>query len=217
MDKRLFFASMVSVVTALGLGPTACSGSDAAILGDAPDGAGTPDGTSTGADTGNGGADTGNGGTDTGAGSDSAPADGGRPKKDAAGSDAAGNDAGTDAGPTDSAPPPYDGGPLNSCNAGNYVDKSNGGQVQRTITFPAGIPGNFTYSIPCMRVKVGQTVQFDGNFANHPLEPLGGNVPTPFTLTNTGLTQQFTFNTAGNYGFHCQNHATMLGAIEVTN
>jgi plastocyanin len=216
MDKRLLFASMLCVTAGFGVAPVACSGSNAAILGDAPDATETPDAAGTATDTGTGN-DTGNGGSDTGTGTDGAPTDGGRPKKDAGATDGGVSESGTDAGPVDAAPPPYDGGPLNSCNAGNYVDRSNGGQVQRTITFPSGIPGSFTYSIPCMRVKAGQTVQFDGNFANHPLEAFGGNVPTPFTLTNTGLTQQFTFNNGGNYGFHSQNDATMIGAIQVTN
>jgi plastocyanin len=215
MDKRLLFASMVSVVTTLGVGPLACSGTDATI-GDAPDTGTTTDGAGA-TDTGNG-TDTSNGGMDTGTGNDGgATTDAGRPKKDAAGNDAAGNDASPDAGPVDAGPPPYDGGPLNSCNAGSYQDRTNGGQVQRTITFPVGGTGSFAYSIPCMHIKAGQTVQFDGNFANHPLDAFGGNVPTPFTLTSTGVTQQFTFPNAGTYGFHCQVHPSMIGAIEVTN
>ena len=120
-------------------------------------------------------------------------------------------DAGLDA------PPPYDGGPLNGCTPGQYTDRTNGNQVQRTITFPVGVIGNFQYSVPCMQIKVGQTVQFDGNFVSHPMEPLGGDVPTPITATNTGVTKQFTFNAAGTYGYHCMVHATMIGAIEVIN
>ncbi len=210
MDKRLLFASMVSVVTALGAGPLACSGSDATIGADAPDATGTEDGTSP--DTGAG-SDAG-GSTDTGTGTD-AGVDAGRRRDGGndAGTDAAGNDGGLPDAAADAA---YDGGPLNGC-SGNYADRTNGGQIQRTITFPIGAPGGFTYSVPCMRIKAGQTVQIDGNYGNHPLAPLGGTVPTPFTLTNTGLSQPFTFPTAGTYGFHCQNHATMLGAIEVVN
>ncbi len=216
MGKPLVFASMVTILSALAALPVACGGSDTTIGGDAPDATGGTDGPVNGND-GASGTDTGSG-NDGATGGDSAVPDGGR-RRDA-GNDSGGNDAaGNDGGPTDAAvdAPLYDGGPLNGCTPGNYTDRTNGGQVQRTITFPVGVPGNFTYSVPCMRIKAGQTVQFDGNFANHPLTPGGGTVPTPMTLTNSGLTQQFTFPTGGTYGYHCGVHATMVGSIEVVN
>ena len=218
MRKRLVFASIVASLTALALAQMACSGTDATIGADPADANGT-DGTTSGGDGAVG--TDGSTGNDGAVGVDASPP----PRRDAGPRDAATKDAAGDAGQdgaitdaaVDAAPPPYDGGPLNSCTPGNYTDRSNGGQVQRTITFPSGPPGNFTYSVPCMHVKTTQTVQFDGNFSFHPLAPFGGDVPTPFTVVSTGLTTQVTFNTPGTYGFHCQTHATMIGSIEVAN
>ena len=173
MMKRAVFASILLV---LSFAPFACGGTDATIGPDAPDSA-TDDGTT--------GPDTTTSGPDTSAPDTSVTVDANRKDvitpKDTGTVDArpipdGAVDAGLDA------PPPYDGGPLNGCTPGQYTDRTNGNQVQRTITFPVGVIGNFQYSLPCMQIKVGQTVQFDGNFAGHPMEPLGGDVPTPITL-----------------------------------
>jgi hypothetical protein len=216
MRKRLAFASIVASVTALALAQAACSGTDATIGADPADANGGTDGTTSGNDSAVS-TDSATGTNDGSVGVDASPP----PRRDAGPRDAAVVDAAQDGGLTDAsvdaAPPPYDGGPLNGCTPGNYTDRSNGGQVQRTITFPVGAPGSFTYSVPCMHIKATQTVQLDGNFTFHPLAPLGGDVPTPFTVVNTGLTTQVTFNTPGTYGFHCQTHATMIGSIEVVN
>ena len=63
----------------------------------------------------------------------------------------------------------------------------------------------------CMKVKVGQTVAYEGTFSTHPLGPAGGDAPSPFaSVPDTG---KVTFDRAGTFGFVCGVHPSMTGAI----
>jgi plastocyanin len=82
-----------------------------------------------------------------------------------------------------------------------------------TITFPmAAAP--MQYSPACVKVHMGSTVTWNGSFTNHPLTPDGTGNPIPSTSAGT-TPVTVTFPTAGSYGFHCQFHASMLGAVFV--
>ena len=85
----------------------------------------------------------------------------------------------------------------------------------RAISFPTGLsPAQYTPN--CIKIKVGQTVTWNGAFANHPLMPFNGDSNNPVTLTSTGTTKGFAFPAAGTYGFGCQFHSfSMFGAIQV--
>lgn len=109
------------------------------------------------------------------------------------------NDATADAGTT-----------VQGCGPTAFVDRSDT-TASRNITwdFDAG-------SIPerCMKIKVGQTVTWTGNFTTHPLVGGGGDTPNPIDGAQTaGGTA--TFTNAGTYGYFCDNHAFMKGAILV--
>jgi plastocyanin len=68
----------------------------------------------------------------------------------------------------------------------------------------------------CMQVKAGQTVTFNGNFQSHPLKDQGGDSPNPFaSAAPMGNSAAVTFAAAGTFGFVCQFHASMKGAILV--
>lgn len=106
---------------------------------------------------------------------------------------------------------------LNGCVQATADDMT--GMATATIQF-AGL----SYSPPCIRVKAGTKVTFEGNFAGHPLE--GGavinGVPTPdanspITKTNTGMSATFTLMNAGDVPYYCTFHAAsgMKGAIFV--
>ncbi len=75
------------------------------------------------------------------------------------------------------------------------------------------------YNLPCVKVKVGSGITFFGNFQLHPLEPNGGDIPTPIpTQAAKTPMDTLTFNvpTAGTFGYQCSFHAgTMFGAIQV--
>lgn len=86
------------------------------------------------------------------------------------------------------------------------------------ISFPtAGAPAQYTNH--CVKVKVGSKVTFAGTFSSHPLEPAGGDNPTPIPSQSTdpaGGAFTFTVATAGTFGFECAFHPTiMFGAIQV--
>ena len=87
-----------------------------------------------------------------------------------------------------------------------------GAQQARDITFEP-----FVYTPKCLRVRVGQQVQFVGAFSDHPLQSAcGGTIPH----VTSGTSRVVTFTTPGLYGYYCTNHGTpagadMAGAIDV--
>lgn len=85
-----------------------------------------------------------------------------------------------------------------------------------TIAFPTAA-GPAQYTNNCIKVKVGTKVTFAGSFALHPLEPNGGDVPTPIPAQQTsGTTLDITMSSAGTFGYECNFHpGTMFGAIQV--
>ena len=123
-------------------------------------------------------------------------------------SSSSGSDAGTtaDAG--------QQGQQVNGCTA--YADHTAAADA-RKITFPTGAPEQF--SPPCMKIKVGQSVTWTGgDFSVHPLEPAGGDSPTPIdTVTSGTADHTIAFPNAGTFGFECAQHPSIMhGAIFVT-
>ena len=110
-----------------------------------------------------------------------------------------GDDAGTDAAV------------VNGCTA--YTDMTTGTAVINGPTTAAAAQ----YSPNCIHVKVGQSVTWNSDFADHPLVAFGGDSPNPIQSTATGTTVTFAFPNAGTFGYHCGIHTTlMFGAVEVT-
>ncbi len=92
---------------------------------------------------------------------------------------------------------------VNGC--GSYDDFTDVA-ASRVVQGPLG-SGPVQYTPNCMSIKVGQSVTFqEGDFSNHPLEPVGGDTPSPITETNIGTTVTFAFSSAGTYGFKCEFH-----------
>ena len=162
--------------------------------------AGTDLGTDRGTDAGT------DGGTDAGsdAGTDSG-SDAGTDSGSDAGTDS-GTDAGTDVGGTPAAKL------INGCTSeASYVDRS--GTGSRLLVWDLNIGANLAR---CMKVKVGEQVTWSGDFAAHPIAPLGGDLPTMIPAKTSGTVNVAIFTTPGTYGYYCTNHpATMLGAIYV--
>lgn len=71
----------------------------------------------------------------------------------------------------------------------------------------------------CVKVKVGSQITFAGSFSKHPLQPSGGDTPTPITAQSAdtdGGAVTFTVTTPGKFGFECNFHPdTMFGAVQV--
>lgn len=97
-----------------------------------------------------------------------------------------------------------------------FVDLTDPG-ANRTIVFS---PGGRIYVPACARVRLGQTLTFEGSFADHPLRPACG--PAPFIApTSQGSVVSFTQQSAiGTFGYYCVTHGSlsgtgMAGAIQV--
>ncbi len=87
----------------------------------------------------------------------------------------------------------------------------------RVITFPYD-PNAVQYSPRCIKISVGQTITWRGDFRYHPLEPAGGDAPSPILVdpTPAGTERAVVFPNAGFFGFECATHsAEMYGAIFV--
>lgn len=192
--------SVASVSFGLILALSAVGCSDDAEPGTTP-----PADTGTGTtDTGGGGSDTG-GGTDTGSADDTGTADDTGSTGDTASSDAddgGPGDTGGDTGDASSALKVVQG-----CAEGDYVDETASGSP--TIS-------NWISGKNCIKIKAGQTVTWTGgNFTAHPLIASGGDTPSPITKTTSGTSKTFTFPSAGVYGYVCELHPTMKGAVWV--
>jgi plastocyanin len=106
--------------------------------------------------------------------------------------------------------------------AGNQIQDY--GSTTATITsqngdYAQGIPAS--YDIPCVRVKVGATVTWTGNFTTHPLRPAECNPTTGDKIAafnGPGLTTSMVMTTPGIYGFQCLVHSSggMKGVVIVT-
>jgi plastocyanin len=154
-------------------------------------------------------------------GSDDPAAPGPKPESDAAVSETGAGDTSTstpDTGVVDA------GVQVGKCSQASFDAPAgaNGGdftaQANVDVTFPTGVsPAQYTNR--CAKVKAGSTVTFKGSFLNHPLQPSGGDAPTPIVLTNMdpdGGSLVVTMPTKGTYGYDCTFHPSlMFGAIQV--
>ena len=85
------------------------------------------------------------------------------------------------------------------------VEDRTGATSDRSINFPGR-----SYSPACMRIKVGQTVSFQGTFSSHPLDPACGNYEV-IVPTRSGVQKEFTFTKPGTYGYYCIRHGSRDG------
>ena len=91
------------------------------------------------------------------------------------------------------------------------------GAASPTIRFPVG---GLNYSPACVKVRLGQTLTFSGDFGSHPLDQSCGPVRNVVT-SHFGNTWSVTFTDAlGLFGYYCNQHggpdgSGMAGAIEV--
>jgi plastocyanin len=78
-----------------------------------------------------------------------------------------------------------------------------------------GVHG-LAYAPACAQVKVGQTIEFQGDFGAHPLSETCGPIDA-IPTTRSGTSKSFTIATAGTYGYQCDVHSGsgMIGALKV--
>ena len=115
---------------------------------------------------------------------------------------------------SDAAPP----GAINDCTLMSALDRTELAD-QRVVDF-----GGTLYTPKSMKIHVGQSVTWSGDFGFHPLRPglIVNGVRTaqannPIPPTSNGASVRVTFTTAGQYGYYCDNHwdVGMRGAIFV--
>ncbi len=101
---------------------------------------------------------------------------------------------------------------VNGC--ATFTDLS-AANAMRTITWDFSVTSAPEH---CMRIKVGQSVTWAGSFPSHPLGASGGTTPNPISsVDQTGATAVVTFTAKGTYGYKCEIHSPMAGAIEVVD
>lgn len=84
------------------------------------------------------------------------------------------------------------------------------GAINQTITFPTAVTAG-PYTPADVTVERGETVTFNGSFANHPLV---WDAAT-FDPRSTGSSAVYAFAQAGLFRFHCMIHPSMVGSVQV--
>lgn len=98
------------------------------------------------------------------------------------------------------------GGPMLVNGCSSFVDRTAAG-ASRTLPWDEDL-----IYVPerCMEIRVGQSVTFSGELANHPMLPSGGDMPSPIGGAVA------TFTNPGTFGYRCIPHPSeMNGAIRV--
>lgn len=99
---------------------------------------------------------------------------------------------------------PHDAGV--SCQ-GVYADDR---ATDAVVTFP-GSGATPQYTPACLRIRVGQSVTWNGDLAKFPLSPGFGGSANPIVPTSSGTTVTFVFP-AGIYGFQSGNMSGVIYA-----
>ena len=120
-----------------------------------------------------------------------------------------GNDAGSGSDAANDTGAAVDSGAaLNGCTT--FVDHTAAADP-RALTWSLAISSS---PDRCMKIKVGQSVTWNGSFTTHPLHDDGGDAPNPISAS-TSPTGPIAFPAAGTFGYICGVHASMNGAILV--
>ena len=98
---------------------------------------------------------------------------------------------------------------VDDCAEVSYQDRT-APAAERTLAWDFPFAGSVDR---CIIVRVGQSVRWDGNFAMHPLENDQGSTPNPIGAHDaSGVV---TFTAPGIYGYRCNYHFEMRGAVQV--
>ena len=102
---------------------------------------------------------------------------------------------------------------VNGCTPATALDQTAAGAARMIATV------GLSYSPNCLRIKTGQSVTWNSAFQTHPLQGGRVGVPdatSPIGSVSSGVTKTIAFPAAGNYGYFCIVHTTlMMGAIYV--
>lgn len=101
---------------------------------------------------------------------------------------------------------------VDSCQEADYLDRT---AVDADRAFDWDFP--FAGSDErCIKIRQGQAVTWVGSFGTHPLQSDQGDAPNPIGgVDQGGATATVTFTRPGVFGYRCQFHFEMRGAIWV--
>lgn len=93
-----------------------------------------------------------------------------------------------------------------------FLDRS-AAQADRTLAWNFDLGDS---AERCLQIAAGQSVTWSGAFRWHPLSALGGDLPSPIpgAYPDEG-DHTLAFPVSGTYGFICEVHTEMRGAIRV--
>jgi hypothetical protein len=97
---------------------------------------------------------------------------------------------------------------VDDCTEAIYLDRT-AANADRELRWDFNFPADLER---CLKIRVGQSVRWQGNFGDHPLEGDQGDDPNPIDSHAAGLV---TFARPGVFGFRCNFHLEMQGAIWV--
>jgi len=102
-----------------------------------------------------------------------------------------------------------DAGPVSGCTT--YVDRSAPAD-ERVETWDFSL---VQHPERCMKIKVGQSVTFNGDFTMRPIAGNGGDSPNPFDSFDPSSGNIIAFPVEGTFGYANPDTPAMLGAIQV--
>lgn len=126
--------------------------------------------------------------------------------------------SGTAKSPATASPAAANQGPINGCTS--FVDRTSV-DAEHTIHWNESAAKS---PARCMKIKAGQSVVWDGDFARYPVQVAGGTTPSPIAgfkdaISNPGVKGEerslIEFMKPGTYGFVCPSKPEMKGAILV--
>ena len=99
---------------------------------------------------------------------------------------------------------------VDGCADADYLDRT-APAADRTLTWDFSIVGD---PERCLKVRVGQSVRWDGDLQfSHPLTNDEGTLPNP--ISGHDASGVVVFTQPGTFGYRCDNHFQMRGAILV--
>jgi hypothetical protein len=100
---------------------------------------------------------------------------------------------------------------VNGCRDGDYLDATDP-LARRVVAWDFAVE---MAADRCMQIAVGQTTVFEGDFIEHPIGPHDGDANSPIPPTTGGDSLSIVFGEIGVFGFICEAHPEMRGAIRV--
>lgn len=111
---------------------------------------------------------------------------------------------------------------FNGCSAADYENLS-ANDAPRIIAIATQ---GLSFTPPCLIIKAGQTVRWEGSLSSHPLAPgnpddaEAGSAANPIQETSSGQSVEFAFPDAGTFPYYCELHSFgdgqgMAGVVHV--